>query len=204
MTFNVYYTDRAELDSTFVNRAWYDGTRNRLALDLNGVVYEYYDVQPATYHDLVNAPSAGTFYRKNIQGARHGQRLGEGWDVNEVQRDAVFVPDYSAVKVQDKTAPVQLSAQDGSWSVQSDGQAQFLNIARVPLAGYSVDKKADAPVTFDYTIHFVILTQDNVESKERSHSLKASSLDEALEEMFALADLLDQDIVLKGASVRFD
>lgn len=195
MTFNVYYTDRAELDSTFVEHAWYDNTRNRLALQLNDVVYEYYDVQKATYQDLISAPSAGTFYRRNIQGARHGQRLGNSWEVTEVA-----VSDYSNVKVQDKTDPVRVFATtDGSVVADSSGA---LNIARVPLAVYA--EKKDGPVKFDYTLQFVVLAEDEAEGDEREHTLQASSLDEAVEEMFALADLLDQDIVLKGASVRFD
>jgi hypothetical protein len=213
MTFNVYYTDHTDLDSSFVDQAWYDDTRNRLTLDLNGVVYEYYDVQKATYTDLVTAPSAGTFYRKNIQGVRHGQRLGYEWEANEVATSRT-----ATQPVVDVTKAEEVHFHNGGY-IRRDGSASFPNVKvgevvvaekdltkveKFPLATESASFFSDEPVKYNYTVQFVVLTDDDEESDERSHTLTASSLDDAIEDMLELAYLLDQDIVLKGASVRFD
>lgn len=194
MTFNVYYSDRAQPDSSFINRAWYDDDSRVLSLELSGSIYKYEQVPSHVYHDLVDAYSPGTYYRQNIQGGGYsGRRLGPVTDLREIE-----VGKDGNYKVQDKTDPVQVFT-NGNVTVKSDGA---LSVARVPLSVPA--QKSDGPVEFDYTLHFVVLADDGEEGSERSHTLKASNLDEAIEQMFGLADLLDQDIVLKGASVRFD
>lgn len=198
MTFNVYYSDRAQPDSSFINRAWYDDDSRVLSLELSGSIYKYEQVPSHVYHDLVEAYSPGTYYRQNIQGGNYsGRRLGPVTDLREVEVGKGGFANYDNVKVQDKTDPVQVFT-SGNVTVKSDGA---LSVARVPLSVPA--QKSNAPVEFDYTLHFVVLVNGE-EGSERSHTLKASNFDEAIEQMFGLADLLDQDIVLKGASVRFD
>ena len=209
MTFNLHFTHHADLDSSFVDEAWYDATRNRLTLNLNGTVYEYFDVQKATYDDLVSEPSAGTFYRKNIQGARHGNRLGYEWEAREVGRA-------------DQSEEVRFN--DGGF-LRRDGYASFPNLqeqresvieAKTVVPGTLTDLTKigkvslakDAPTkaspeTFDYTLQFVIEGDDG-DSDERSHTLNAANLDEAIDTFLDLANLLDQAVRLKGASVRFE
>jgi hypothetical protein len=207
MTFNVYYTHHADLDSSFVDEAWYDDTRNRLVLNLNGTVYEYYDVQKAVYDDLVSAPSAGSFYRKNIQGARKGNRLGYEWEAREVEQ----------------TKPSEVRFHNGG-VIRSDGYAEFPSVSKVgeiavkasavtpgvltdatKIGKLSLAKDVEKKVadTFEYTLQFVIEGDDG-DSDERSHTLKAANLDEAIESFLDLASLLDQAVRLKGASVRFE
>lgn len=194
MTFNVYYSDRAQPDSSFINRAWYDDDSRVLSLELSGSIYKYEQVPSHVYHDLVDAYSPGTYYRQNIQGGGYsGRRLGPVTDLREIE-----VGKDGNYKVQEKTDPVQVFT-NGNLTVKSDGA---LSVARVPLAA-PVQAKTDGPVDFDYTLHFVLSDGSN-ESAERSHTLKASNFDEAIEQMFGLAELLNQKIVLKGASVRFD
>jgi hypothetical protein len=217
MTFNVHYTHHADLDSSFVDEAWYDDTRHRLVLNLNGVIYEYYDVQKAVYDDLVSAPSAGTFYRKNIQGARKGNRLGYEWEVREVEAERV------TTQVTNTFNPNEVHFHNGG-VIRRDGYAEFPSISKVgevavkasavtpgvltdatKIGKLSLAKDVEKKVadTFDYTLQFVI-EGDEGDSDERSHTLKAANLDEAIESFLDLANLLDQAVRLKGASVRFE
>jgi len=186
MTFNVYYTGRAQLDSSFVNRAWYDRDTHTLTLELNNSVYQYAEVPAYVYDSLVYAPSAGTYYRQNISGLFAGGRLGPVTDMVQIDRKAVLPP--FAVRQGEQVVPAAIAKVD------------LTKVQKIPLPAVGTQV---GPQVFDYTLHFSLSDGDQ-ESEERSHTLKAASLDDAIEDLFDLADTLGRTLTLKGASVRFD
>jgi hypothetical protein len=190
MTFNVYYTERAQPTSSLVKRAWYDSNSQRLALELHGSVYEYTGVPEWVYQSLVLAVSPGRYYGDKIKpNYGPGSRLGPVSDLREIASTGRFAT-VPAVRADAGYAPVfDLDAK----RVQT-GVTPQLSLTK------DVDTKPVGKVEYDHTVYFVL--EDG--SDERAHTFKATSLDDAVEKMFDLADLLDQDIEVKGVLVRFE
>lgn len=217
MTFTVYYTDRAQPDSEFIERAWYNENTKVLTLELHGVVYAYESVRPWQYQNLVNASSPGTYYRQNIKGnhEHRGQRLGPVSDLIQVSvaglAQSVKTPDEvrfgnGGVIRRDGYAHFPLFKADEN-VISAQDVVPNVVVDATKVAKYSLatnDAAVKAPDTYDYTLQFVLVDNNVEQSQERSHTLKAASLDDAITEMINLADLLGQEIILKGASVRFD
>lgn len=199
MTFKVYYTERAQPNSSFVKRAWYDADYGTLTLELSGSVYSYQDVRASEYNSLVTADSPGTYYRENLQGRKSGHRLGPVADLQEEVNVRENVADYSAVKVWEKTEPVQIFQDTLK---EADGN-DLLNTSRVRL-NHDLGVLVDSSEEHNHTVYFTVYDIDGDQSAEREHTLKAKSVDNAIEKMFDLAELLDQDIDVKGVLVRFE
>lgn len=189
MTFNVYYTERAQPNSSFVDRAWYDDTRSRLSLELHGQVYEYDSVHYATYDSLIHAASPGSYYREHIKGVNHGRYLGPVANMVEV-KTSHDVPEPVSVGAFN---PNSVRFHNGYQPLPVQSQKKF-SLAQ------SNDK---LPEKLDYTLHFVLEDHNSV-SDERSHTLQATSLDDAIDQFLDLVGKLNQNVVLKGASVRFE
>lgn len=197
MTFNVYYTERTQLDSSFLNRAWYDKPYQNLTLELHGVVYRYDLVPSGVFGGLVFSDSPGTYYRNNIQGVYHGRRLGPVADLREVLAD-----DFNAVKVQEKTEPVRVQLHDVQ-AVEPTHVAVVTDPKTLTKLPLNKDVVFVSGVS-DYTVHFTVEDTFGTSSDLRTHTLKADSVDNAVDKMFELADLLDQDIEVKGVYVSFE
>ena len=195
--FNVYYTDRAQLDSAFIERVWYDNRDGELSIEMNGLVYSYDNVPSHTYEDFVRAESAGRFYRDYIQGTLRGRRRGPVSDLVAVGVDkhlgSVEVRNVETANVVNWAQPAQ--------EVQKSG-ASTLAYQTTPLKQGFLPLNKDVVVNtaYEHTLFFTV--DDN--SEERKYVVKANSMDDAIENFFNLVKALDVDVELKGVLVRFE
>lgn len=206
MTFQVFYTDRAQPNSSFVKRAWYDNDYRNLYLELSGSVYAYHNIKAGEYVDLVTADSPGAYYREHIQGQRDGIRLGP---VSDILEQKVNAYDGNVIPVLDTSKAAQVfpngdvSFPNASVSGNAVDEPDLLNTVRVPLNKDVVVPVSDN-VEYDHTVYFTLHDGEKETVEEREHVLSAASVDDAIDKMFALAELLDQNIAVKGVLVRFE
>lgn len=67
-----------ELSSSVIARVAYDETSNTLNVEFrNGGVYQYYEIPPDVYEELVQAESAGVYFAQNIRDVYRFARVGE-------------------------------------------------------------------------------------------------------------------------------
>src|ERR1039457_3213060 len=67
---------RVRLESTMLATAGYDEHRCELQLDFrDGARYQYSAVPPHLFHDLLAAPSKGSFFNRHIRGRFHHVKL---------------------------------------------------------------------------------------------------------------------------------
>jgi hypothetical protein len=67
---------RVRLESTTLATAGYDEHRCELQLDFrDGARYQYSAVPPHLFHDLLAAPSKGSFFNRHIRGRFHHVKL---------------------------------------------------------------------------------------------------------------------------------
>lgn len=55
--------------SSFIQRVCYDKAQSYMVINLKGTYYPYCELPPATFDNLMGAPSMGQFYNQNIKGA---------------------------------------------------------------------------------------------------------------------------------------
>jgi hypothetical protein len=55
--------------SSFIQRVCYDKAQSYMVINLKGTYYHYCELPPATFDNLMGAPSMGQFYNQNIKGA---------------------------------------------------------------------------------------------------------------------------------------
>lgn len=61
--------ERASFDSSNITSGSYDPDSRTLEITFHhGKTYRYFDVEPETWQDLQEAPSAGSYHRKYIAG----------------------------------------------------------------------------------------------------------------------------------------
>ncbi len=69
MSVNFVYTSESDLDSSWLNRAYYNSDTREMAVvtrDLDSYIYE--DVEYARFEDLVKVKSPGSYYNRFIRG----------------------------------------------------------------------------------------------------------------------------------------
>jgi hypothetical protein len=71
MTFECRDTPR----STVVQRVCYDLGRSYMIINVKGAYYRYCELPPATFNELMAAPSMGQFYNVNISGPSSYRRF---------------------------------------------------------------------------------------------------------------------------------
>lgn len=55
--------------SSFIQRVCYDKAQSYMIISLRGIYYHYCELPPATFANLMVAPSMGQFYNRNIKGS---------------------------------------------------------------------------------------------------------------------------------------
>jgi hypothetical protein len=55
--------------SSFIQRVCYDKGQSYMLISLRGTYYHYCELPPATFEELVTAPSMGQFYNQRIKGS---------------------------------------------------------------------------------------------------------------------------------------
>lgn len=188
MTFTINYTNVVQPDSEAVDRAFYNDRTNDLFLELHGVVYQYSNVLPAHYNNLVNAASVGTYFRNVIR------------------------PHYSPARRLGPIAEARLSAVGEATAVQQihpvvEPEVQLSGVSApvsVPPVRLNLNKDVTqkTPVHHDdYTFFFTI--NGNESAGEKEHTVKAKSLDDALEDVFDFAGLLGVELSVKRVLISF-
>ena len=59
--------------STLIQRACYDPVQASMILSVKGAYFQYCDLPPATFADLMAAPSMGQFFKRAFEDAGTGQ-----------------------------------------------------------------------------------------------------------------------------------
>ncbi|QWG20673.1 KTSC domain-containing protein [Bradyrhizobium sediminis] len=54
--------------STLIQRACYDRAQATMIVSVKGTYHQYCNLPPATFDDLMAAPSMGQFFRQNVEG----------------------------------------------------------------------------------------------------------------------------------------
>jgi hypothetical protein len=55
--------------SSVIQRVCYDKAQSYMIISLRGTYYQYCELPPATFDDLMGAPSMGQFFNQNIKGS---------------------------------------------------------------------------------------------------------------------------------------
>jgi len=55
--------------SSFIQRVCHDKAQSYMLISLKGTYYHYCELPPATFDNLMGAPSMGQFYNQNIKGS---------------------------------------------------------------------------------------------------------------------------------------
>jgi len=194
MTVNVDYTKRALLDSTAIDRAWYNEDSQELFLELHGVIYRYDNVKDWEYNALTTTASAGSYYRNYIRGHHHGDRLGPVSDLVERNTKVVTA----------NTARTRVGLGDLNFY---PGQPEKKQVVQ----GLAIGVKPHLPLTKDAPTkesrgeyaHTMEFTVGN-DTTEKTHVVFADSMDDAIEDFFELVAKLGQTVTLKGVHVRFE
>ena len=68
--------ERVAVESSNIKEAGYDPGSNTLELMFSdGRVYQYFDVPPHIYTELVNAPSPGQYFHASVRGSYRYARM---------------------------------------------------------------------------------------------------------------------------------
>ena len=61
--------ERYPVNSSYLSEVGYDNYNHILEIKFkpNSVVFQYYDVSPQTFHDLINSKSLGKYFHKYIK-----------------------------------------------------------------------------------------------------------------------------------------
>lgn len=205
------YTDKFSPDSSAVDNAWYHEVSRELALDLHGVVYKYSGVDSDAWEDLKDSVSAGRYYRNVIQREfKPALRLGLKGDIY-FQREYVPVVAESMSSVHEGTTTMPVSQNRvgasnrpavSGWGVQRPKQFASGGVVSAPVTstrtGISlVTENVPAPLLK----HVVTFLSDG---KERQHTLKVRTVQEAVNAVNEIADMLDLTFDVKKVEVFFE
>jgi hypothetical protein len=170
----INYTRSTQPTSDAVDRAWYNDDTKELFLELHGVVYKYSDVPSHIYNDFLDAASKGGFYRSTIRNYGPAIRIGSDFVAKRI--------DNATVKT---VQPIQ-----GTVHV-------------APLPKLSLNKDVQPKAADGRYEHHFTFTVAGVEGV-RKHIVKADGMDAAINELFEVAALFNQDITLKSVTVNFE
>lgn len=163
------YTDNVVLNSSLVQFAWYDAKTSTLVLQLNGYRYKYSDVPKYVYSNLIMAASAGRYYNTSISGHyKRSTHLGRYTDSLAVRRPA----EVPVVKNPDL-------------AVYKSGAIEAKSVTVAPLR-LSLSKDVAPVVQYDeYEVTFT-LSDGQMSTDERFHTVRADSEDSAIEQVIGL------------------
>jgi hypothetical protein len=179
----ILYTHKATPNSTAVEQVWYNYNTKELYLDLHNVVYRYSHVPVSVYNNLLNADSKGQYYRDKIRNYGPAARLGPAINLGKRVDPAPVAFRTEEVK------PVRLSGTSFTLPSTTKTLTPQLSLAK------DVSNS-------DYVHEFTFVIAGSEDRKQ--HTVKASSMDDAVERMFEFASLFNTDIVLKAVTVYFE
>lgn len=212
MTTVFSFTDSMKPDSSAVDDAWYHEDNRTLAVNLHGVVYEYSGVGPFTWEQFKDAASTGQFYRYNIQrNYSPAKRLGSKLHINFQREYKPVVPDnpsWGAPAEAKTTMPVSQDRVAGrnrpavsGWGVERPKQfatGGYIGAPQPNSTGVSLHFKGVDTAERKHVVTF------EVNGKERQHTLKVVSVDEAVKAVNEIAAMLDLKFVIRKVEVFFE
>jgi hypothetical protein len=182
----ILYTHKATPHSTAVEQVWYNYNTKELYLDLHNVVYRYSHVPVSVYNNLLNADSKGQYYRDEIRNYGPAARLGPAINLG----------------TRVDNSPVAFRTEDDTeqFRVFRSGATATTSTAKTLTPQLSLAKDVD---NSGYAHEFTFVINGSDEDRKQ-HTVKASSMDDAVERMFEFASLFNTDIVLKAVTVYFE
>jgi len=223
----IEYTHSGFPDSSAVDEVYYNENTNELTLCLHGVYYRYSNVFKRAYDELMAARSKGRFYREHIQRLyKPARRLGWRSEVDEIKN---VQPTVEMPTGQSRHTEWRNSWQDkdGSFYAQPsvlprgeiNGAGLYTTGEARGLSGHSADAGTPKALvetpntvitnvfvggedvtTQKYEVNFVVGDSEDL----RTHNLKASSVEEALDAVYEIGDMLDLTFKIKSVTIYFE
>jgi len=189
----VEYTHAESLDSSAIDEALYNENTRELTLDLNGNYYRYPNVPKHVWEALLEAPSAGRFYRETVK-----KNYGPAESLGSLNWD-----EFNEVKIEDKTTENVIHVPANRWGGYAVGTPKDLKVTddTVVTTTTNVFNLTAAAPSADVRKHAVTFEVNGV---RRTHNLKAESVDEAVQAVNDIADMLSLTFVVKEVTVYFD
>lgn len=180
----VDYTLDAYPASSLVDGIFYNEATEELTVDLNDDIYTYSNVPVDEFYTFTAAPSAGKHYPYIKR--TYGPAIKVGvWDDIEFRR--VGKPVSDAVGTPKGLTPATTTSNPGATFVTYTANTFTLT----------------APETETVRTHVVKFT-NGAGGVEKVHTLKTTSVDEAVKALNEIADMLDLTFVIKSVTVNFE
>lgn len=176
----VTFTAQADPGSSAIDDLYYNENTQELTVDLDDRIYRYSGVPKDEYYTFLNAASAGNHYGgyfKRTYGP--GEFIGD-WDEISFEREAV--------KSQSIGTPQNFV---------HTGQTLVTNVVASNTANYSLTAPASTN-TRDHVVKFV------ANGAERVHTVKTTTVDEAVKAINDIAAMLDLTFTVKSVTVNFE
>lgn len=199
---NYQYTHAFEdLGSSLVWDVWYDEPTKTAYLDLNGEVYAYENVPFDAVETLVQASSVGRAYNGTLFNKGFKQSYGPGthisdvsyFSVNAAEREAATTAAAPGVVPKNLTyAPNASASHVGAYVSLGNSNTTATPAPRVRLATDEANPEVHKRAM---TVHFE-------SNGSRTHSLRAESVDEAVDAVKKVAEMLGVNVMVTGVFVH--
>lgn len=192
--------------SELVDEVYYNENNGDLYVDLDTAVYKYSNVPVTVVDDFEKADSAGSFYGTVIKRKfGPGENLGSwtGIEYNEVPK-AVALNTGGVISVPaGLTYGGSVNVAKGEYAHARSGLAEALAADSDKV--FSLKPFTDEPVKVEGVEREYIVTfeVDGIVDFKR-HTLKANSVDEAVNSVLDLGKMLDLHFVVREVCIRFE
>ena len=206
----IEYTHHNYPGSSLVDDIYYNANLNELVVDLNDRLYMYSNVPLSAFEDFADASSAGNHYNtvfKRAYGPSYS--LGDYEDFDFEPVDHIVEMPVSRNRAGSGSRPDSdyytepqrlVPGHDGWGSVETVGTPKDLKVTENTVIHnhYSLSEPVE-----DATVrnHTVVFTSNGV---ERTHTLKADSVDDAVGQVNEIAAMLDLTFVIKSVTTHFE
>lgn len=187
----VNYTLDAYPASSLVDGIYYDENTQALTIDLNDDIYTYAKVPVDEFYTFVAAASAGKHYPYIKRTYGPAEKVGV-WD--EINFKRVNKPATDTVGT-----PKGLT--DDTINVAVNSNRPGLITGGTYVTNTTNTFSLTAPETEAVLDHVVEFT---VNGQEKAHTVKTTSVDEAVGALNEIADMLDLTFVIKTVTVHFE
>lgn len=187
-------SSKAIADSSLVDEVYYNENTKELYVDLDTAVYKYSNVPPQVVADFEAADSAGSFYGQHIKRVfGPGENLGS-WQFLEYEQESVIQPQN-----------VTVAEGESDTVALANAGVDYISVGdATPLNSFSlrpfVDTSKVEGVEREYVINFEV---DGLMGR-KTHTLKSTSVDEAVQSVLDLGKMLDLNFIVREVTIRFE
>ena len=203
MTEIKYTTAHEELDSSLVWDVWYDAETRKAYVNLETVVYAYSDVPASAVDALVYAPSIGRHYNGSVFGAKGfkrefgpGEKLGYLADLTLREREVALASGGTITASGNLAAP-GVVGKNLTYAPNAKVTTTDSNTANGRVSLRVIEDANAAPV-----VHKRAMTVHFESNGSRTHSLRAESVDEAVDAVKEVAKMLGVNVMVTGVFVH--